>query len=241
MNARPLALLLLAILLPALPSLAAAEDGTQPGQTLDIPGVTAIRVIGEAASIHVTTGESDAPRATLGGRRTGWFANWYSSWFFNDCRTQSRMRIEDAVLTVEAGPSSWLEPSDCEVTLDVTTRKGVSVDIRQAASQVRLAGEFSTVSLETKAADFTLEGHAETVRLTSDALRSRLNFDRTEENETIAIAARALDTALGFTAGTRISYDVQAAAALVDSALPNTAGAKPSVAIKADYVRAVIR
>ncbi len=236
MKARLLALMLLTI-----PLFAMADEPAQPTQSLDVSSVIAIRIVGEASAISLTTSEGGPFVATLSGKRTGWFANWYSSWFYNDCHTSSRMGIEGTTLTVEARPSSWLEPSDCKVELKANVAKGVSVSIEQAASQVWLVGDFSALSLDNKAADFTLDGHAMSVRLNSDALRSHLAFERTEGNETIAIVAHSLDTSFGFTPGTQISYDVDANAAMVDSALPNTTGAKPSIAIKGEYVRAAIR
>ena len=232
---------LLVLMLLALPLYAMADEPTQPTQSLDVSSVTAIRIMGEASAIHMTTAKSGPLVATLGGKRTGWFANWYSSWFYNDCRMSSRMFIEGTTLTVEARPSSWLEPSDCRVELKANVAKGISVAIEQAASQVRLVGDFSALSLDTKAADFTLDGHAASVRLNGDALHSHLAFDRTEGNETIAIVAHSVDTSFGFARGTRISYEVDADAAMVDSALPNTIGARPSIAIKGEFVRAAIR
>ncbi|MBB4000668.1 hypothetical protein [Aureimonas pseudogalii] len=236
MNAR-----LLAAMLMTIPLLALADEPTQPTGGLDVSGVTAIRIVGEASSIDLTTIEGEPLVATLSGQRTGWFAHWYSSWFYYDCRTSSRMAIEGTTLTVEARPSSWLEPSDCRVELKANVKEGVSVAVEQAASQVRLAGEFSTLALDAKAADFTLEGHAASVRLKGDALRSHLTFARTDGNETIAIAGHSLDTSLRFVPGTQISYEVNATAAMVDSSLPNTVGAKPSIAIQGQYVRAAIR
>ncbi|KQT64362.1 MULTISPECIES: hypothetical protein [unclassified Aureimonas] len=232
---------LLAAMLVAIPLFAMADEPAQPTTSLDVSGVTAIRIVGEASSIDLTTIEGEPLIATLGGQRIGWFAHWYSNWFYNDCRTSSRMAIAGTLLTVEAGPSSWLEPSDCRVELKANMKGGVSVAVEQAASQARLTGEFSTISLVAKAADFTLGGHAASVRLRSDALRSHLTFARTEGNETIAIAAHSLNTSLAFPPGTRISYEASAATAMVDSSLPNTVGAKPSIVIEGQYVRAAIR
>ncbi|MBB4000848.1 hypothetical protein [Aureimonas pseudogalii] len=186
----------------ALPLFAMAGEPAPPTGNLDVSGVTAIRIVGEASSINLTTIESEPLTATFSGQCTGWFANWYSSWFYNDCRTASRMAIEGTTLTVEARPSSWLEPSDCRVELKANMKEGISVAVEQAASQVRLAGEFSTLVLNAKAAAFTMEGHAASVRLKSDALRSHLTFARTEKNETIVIAAHSLDTSLAFPPGT---------------------------------------
>ena len=238
MIARLAALVLVSIPLAAL----AADPQPQPqAQVLDLSAVTAVRITGEAGSVALTTIEGDAPQARLGARRVGWFATWMSSWFYGDCRSESRMAIEGATLTVEMRPGSWLEPSDCRVELTANLRRGAAVTVEQRASQVRLDGEFSAFSLDAKAADVTLDGHAASVSLSGEAMRSHLTFDRTEGNETIAMKARSLDTYLGFAPGTAISYGVKAGAALVDSALPDTPGSRPSIAITGDYVRATIR
>lgn len=233
--------LLTALILLA-PSLSAiADDTDQPTQRLDLSNVTAIRITGEASSISLTTTESEPYQATLGGTRSGWFAKWYSSWFYTDCRTSSRMHIENTTLYVEASPTSWLEPSDCKVEFKASVRKETSVTIEQAASKVDLTGDYSAISLDNKAADFTLNGYARSVDLRGDALRSHLRFERASKGEAIRIAGNSLDASLTFTSGTQIRYRVDALAAMVDSALPNTPQADTSVEIKGQYVRATIR
>ncbi|UDF29607.1 UNVERIFIED_ORG: hypothetical protein LHK14_19165 [Roseateles sp. XES5] len=224
----------------AAPFCAVAEEPVQPID-LNLSSVTAVTITGEASSIALTTTEDEPYQATLGGVRSGWFAKWYSSWFYTDCRTSSRMRIENTTLHVDAGSVSWLEPSDCKVEFKANVRKGTSISIEQAASQVSLAGDFSMVSLDNKAADVTLNGYAESIELRGDAIRSHLTYRQTRNSETIEITGRALDTYLGFVSGTQISYKVDAVAAMVDSSLPNTTDAKPSVTIKGQYVRATIR
>ncbi|SHO66633.1 hypothetical protein SAMN02745172_03292 [Pseudoxanthobacter soli DSM 19599] len=79
---------------------------------------------------------------------------------------------------------------------DVRPVQRLDVSDEQAASKVRLPGEFSTV---------------------------------------------ALDASLSFAAGTRVSYGIDAVAAMLDSSLPNTPGAKPSISITGAYARVAIR
>ena len=232
---------LIALILLAPSPSAIAEDAAQPTQRLDLSTVTEIRITGEASSISLTTTESEPYQATLGGTRSGWFAKWYSSWFYTDCRTSSRMHIENSTLYVEASPAGWLEPSDCKVEFKANVRKETSVAIAQAASQVDLAGDYSAVSLDNKAADFTLNGYAKSIDLRADAIRSHLGFDRARTGDAIRIAGRSLDASLAFASDTQVSYRVDAVAAMVDSSLPNTPGADTSVEIKGQYVRATIR
>lgn len=236
MMARLTALILLATLLSA-----KAANDPPPVQSLDLSSVTAIRITGEAGAIALTTVESEGLGARLSARRSGWFANWTSSWFYDDCRTASHMAIEGTTLTVDMRATSWLDPSECQVELTANLRKGIAVAIDQMASQVRLKGDFAALSLNAKAADLTFEGHAGSLDLRGEAMRSHLTFARTDGNETIAIHARSLDTRLAFAPGTKISYTVKATAALVDSALPDTPGAEPRIAITGDYVRTTIR
>lgn len=224
----------LAVLLLALATLPATADQ----QRLDLTGVAAISVTGDASSIKLTT--ADGPlEATLGARPSGWFTRW-SGWFTGGCGTAGEMRVDNGTLHVEIDAASWLESSDCVVELRANLPKASAVAIEQAAAEISLAGDFSTVALDSKAADFTLYGHADTQRLKGDALRSNVTFDEVRNTETIAFDAPMLDTRLSFVPGTAVSYTVAAAAALVDSALANTAGAKPSIDIKADFLRARI-
>lgn len=240
MNSRMIAFLLFCAASP--PALSALADEALPtGPALDLSAVTAIRITGAASAIDLTTREGEPFTATLGGKRAGWFAHWTSIWSDTDCRTESRMSLNDTTLFVDASTSSWLDTAACRVELKGNVPKEVSISIEQAASQVKLVGDFATIALDNKAADVTLEGHAGSVQLKAAALRSHLNFDRTEANETLVIAAVSQDSYLSFAADTAISYTVEAKAAMVDSALPNAVGARPSVVLRGDYVRATIR
>lgn len=216
----------------AMPAVAADPE------RLDLMGVTAVSITGDAGAIKLTTSDDAPYEATLGAQPAGWFARWYRSWFAGACSSAGHMRIDNGTLHVD--DSSWMDTSDCVAELNANLPKSSSVIIAQAAAQISLEGDFSTVSLDSKAADFTLRGHADALKLKGDALRSDVTFEEVRNNETITIAAPLLDTRLSFVPGTTVSYNVAAGAALVDSSLANTAGAKPAIDIKASYVRARI-
>ena len=211
------------------------------GKTLDLAGVNAVVISGEASSVRLTTSASAPYQATIGSRREGWFARWYSSWFANDCSLASDMKLEASTLRIVVAPSSWLDPSDCRVEINADIQPESSVSIDQAALKASMAGNFSTIAISSKAADVSLDGHASTVELKGDALKANLAFGSVRQDENIAITGKALDATLSFGKGAAISYSVTATASFVDSTLPSTAGAKPSVVIKGDFVRAIIR
>ncbi|WP_421915832.1 hypothetical protein [Mesorhizobium sp.] len=221
-------------------ALASPASGTA-AKTLDLAGVSAVVISGEASSVSLTTSASAPYRATIGSRRDGWFARWYSSWFANECSLASDMKLEGSTLRIDVAPSSWLDPSDCRVEINANIQPESSVSIDQAALQANMAGNFSTIAITSKAADVSLNGHASAVDLKGDALKANLAFGSIRQDESIAITGRALDATLSFGQGVAISYSVAASASSVDSSLPDTPGAKPSVIIKGDFVRATIR
>ena len=231
---------ILALLSFASAALALPASG-DAGKTLDLAGVSAVIISGEASSVRLSTSASGPYQATIGGRREGWFARWYSSWFANDCSLASDMKLEASTLRIDVAPSSWLDPSDCRVEINANIQPESSVSIDQAALQASMAGSFSTIAISSKAADVSLDGHASTVDLKGEALRANLAFDSVRKDENIAITGKALDATLSFGKGAAISYSVTATASFVDSTLASTAGAKPSVVIKGDFVRATIR
>lgn len=220
--------------------LASPERG-DAGKTLDLAGVSAVVISGEASSVRLTTSASAPYQATIGSRREGWFARWYSSWFANDCSLANDMKLEASTLRIDVAPSSWLDPSDCRVEISANIQPESSVSIDQAALQASMVGSFSTIAINSKAADVSLDGHASTVELKGDALRANLAFGSVRQDENIAITGKALDATLSFGQGVAVSYSVAATASFVDSTITNTAGAKPSVVIKGDFVRAIIR
>ena len=211
------------------------------GKTLDLAGVNAVVISGEASSVRLTTSASAPYQATIGSRREGWFSRWYSSWFANDCSLARDKKLEASTLSTDVAPSSWIAPSDCRVEINANIQPESSVSIDQAALQASMAGSFSTIAINSKAADVSLDGHASTVELKGDALRANLAFGSVRQDENIAITGKALDARLSFGQGVAVSYSVAATASFVDSTITNTAGAKPSVVIKGDFVRAIIR
>ena len=229
------------VLLPFAGVALASPATGDAAKTLDLAGVTAIVITGEASSVKLTTSGAKPYQATIDGRREGWFAGWYSSWFANDCRTASDMKREDSTLRIDVAPSSWLDPSDCRVEINANIQPESSVSIDQAALQANMTGNFSTIAITGKAADVSLDGHASSIDLQGEALRVNLAYGSIRQDETIAIAGKALDATLTFGPQVPISYSVTASASFVDSSLANTAGAKPSVVIKGDFVRATIR
>ena len=231
---------ILALLSFASAALALPASG-DAGKTLDLAGVSAVIISGEASSVRLSTSASAPYQATIGSRREGWFARWYSSWFANDCSLASDMKLEASTLRIDVAPSSWLDPSDCRVEINANIQPESSVSIDQAALQASMAGSFSTIAISSKAADVSLDGHASTVELKGDALRANLAFGSVRQDENIAITGKALDATLSFGKGAAISYSVTATASFVDSTLSNTVGARPSVVIKGDFVRATIR
>lgn len=231
---------ILALLSFASAALASPASG-DAGKTLDLAGVSAVVISGEASSVRLTTSASAPYQATIGSRREGWFARWYSSWFANDCSLANDMKLEASTLRIDVAPSSWLDPSDCRVEISANIQPESSVSIDQAALQASMVGSFSTIAINSKAADVSLDGHASTVELKGDALRANLAFGSVRQDENIAITGKALDATLSFGQGVAVSYSVAATASFVDSTITNTAGAKPSVVIKGDFVRAIIR
>ena len=151
------------------------------------------------------------------------------------------MKREASTLRIDVAPSSWLDPSDCKVEINANIAPESSVSIEQAALLASMTGNFSSIAITGKAADVSLDGHASSIDLRGEALRVNLAYGSIRQDETIAIAGKALDATLSFGRQVPISYSVIASASFVDSSLANTAGAKPSVVIKGDFVRATIR
>lgn len=208
---------------------------------IDIAGVTAIVARGEASTIELTSNEALPYRASARSHRSGWFAPFYSSWFYSDCVTDSRMRVEGSTLYIDVAAPSWPELEDCKVELHANLKKGATVSIEQPAFQARLDGEFSAVVLKGKAADVSIEGHVGQARLDVDALRARLIYEKTQQSETVEISGKALDIHLGFDTASFIDYQVAATASWVDSSRTAIPGAKPQVRISGEMVRATIR
>lgn len=220
----------------AVASAAAAAPGAAP---LDLSRVTAVRITGGASRITLETAPGGPYAASVGDRHRSWLSFWYSGWFFDGCRNTGSLRLAGTTLVVEVPPQPWLSLADCRVAVRARLPEGIAVAIAQDASDARLSGRFSAVTLDNGAADIALRGTAGEVRLGATAMRARLDFGGPVGR--VAIAAQSLDAELSFVPGTEVSYEVRALAALVDSALPDTPGAATAIAISGDYVLARIR
>ncbi|MER8914602.1 hypothetical protein NKI32_12285 [Mesorhizobium sp. M0761] len=176
------------VLLPFAAVALAPPVAGDAAKTLDLAGVTAIIITGEASSVKLTTSGAEPYQATIGSRREGWFASWYSSWFANDCRTASDMKREASTLRINVAPSSWLDPSDCRVEINANIAPESSVSIEQAALLASMTGNFSSIAITGKAADVSLEGHASRIDLKGEALRANLAYGSVRKDETVAIA-----------------------------------------------------
>lgn len=151
------------------------------------------------------------------------------------------MRVENGTLFIDVAPSSWTNLSDCTVEINANIPSGNSILIDQTALMVKLDGDFSSITIASKAGDVTLEGHASSVSVKGEAIKARFVFDRVEKTENIDFDARALDVYLGIGQDVPISYSIAATASLTDSSLANTPNSKPTINIKGDYVRVTIR
>ncbi|MGF6172462.1 hypothetical protein [Ensifer sp. 4252] len=232
----PPAMVLAPILLVAL-----ASNAETSARDIDITSVTAIVATGDASAIELTSNDALPYNASVESRRSGWFAAFYSSWFYSDCLTETRMRVEGSTLYVDVAAPSWPELKECKTELRANLKKGASISVQQPAFQATLQGEFSSVALKGKAADVSIEGHVGQVRLDVDALRVRLIYEKTRQSETVEISGKALDIHLGFDAASFIDYRVTATASWIDSSRTAIPGAKPQVRIEGEMVRATIR
>jgi hypothetical protein len=208
---------------------------------LDTTDVTAVVVTGAASSVTLSTEEGRPLQATLDNRRSGWFSHWYSTWFYNDCPAIGSMRVVDATLYVDAPSAGILDRSDCTLELHANLRRETNVSVNQAATEVRLTGDYAAVTVVGQAMDVTLAGHATTITVDGEAVRTHVTFQTLRQNETLDISGTALDAYLDFGRKAQISYTVTAKGSWVDSSLANTPDAKPKVSIKGDFVRATIR
>lgn len=125
--------------------------------------------------------------------------------------------------------------------MQINLPRNSDVTIDQPAFKADFQGQFATVSMNTRAADITLQGTARSVKIRGDAFRTQLRFEDDSKPERIDIAGRALDTSISFPNGTKISYQILSKASLLDTKLPNTTGAKPEILISGDYARTEIK
>lgn len=226
--------LILAVLLAG-GVLARADD-----RRLDLSGIERVEISGDAALVRLTARPGEVAQARLTERRTGWFARWYSSWFFNDCRTASRLWVEGTVLHVEAHSPSLLEASDCAVEFIASLPPEVSVAITLAAVDAELDGRFAALDTQTRAGHLTLTGAVERIDLRGAALRARLDLSEPAPR-LVNLAVGSLDAALTLPAQASVGWQVEAKAALVDTARANDRDGATQLRVAADFLRLAIR
>lgn len=210
---------------------------------LDISAVTSVIVTGSASAVHLTTSSGGPYKAFMKSRRKGWFAFWYSSWSSDSCDMAGAMKITGTTLTIDTDFSSWswFDEPDCRVDVSANLHEGSAVSIDQKATLTKLAGDFSSLRVESHAGDISLEGHARDVEIHGNAIQARLAFDTVHQDETITLDGNALNADISFPAGTPINYSVRGTAAFVDSILANTQGVKPAISISGNFIHARIR
>jgi hypothetical protein len=221
--------------LPVGAALARADD-----TRLDLSRVERVEISGDAATVTLTARPGGALQARLEERRSGWFTRWYSSWFYNDCRTSSRMWVEGAVLRVEARTPSMFEASDCVVELTANLPPDVSVRIDLAAVQARLDGRFLALDTEVRAGDVGVAGSVERVDLRGAALRAQLDLSEAAPRA-VNLAVGSLDAQITLPARATVGWQVDAKAALVDTARANDRDGQTQIRVRADFLRLSIR
>lgn len=207
---------------------------------LDLSGIERVEITGDAAVVRLTARPGETPQARLVERRAGWFAHWYSSWFYNDCRTASRMWVEGAVLHVEAHTPSILESSDCVVELTASLPPEVSVRIDLAAVEAQLDGRFAALDTQTRAGDLGVTGAVERIDLRGTALRARLDLSGAAPRG-VNLAVGSLDAEITLPMHASVGWRVDAKAALVDTARPNDRDGATQILVSADFLRLAIR
>jgi hypothetical protein len=208
---------------------------------LDISGITAVAIGGEASSVMITTAPDAPYRGTVRRHRSGWLWEWSSGWAFDDCSGSSHMWIEGTLLRIDVGISRWFGRSDCSYDINLNIKKQTAVAIDQQALQASLSGDFSTLTIAAKAGDIGISGRADTIALRGDALRVNLVLKPMIDNEVVAIDARMLEADLDFSAAPQLAYSITAKASLISSARKSVPGAKPTLTIAGDLVHATIR
>lgn len=230
--------MLLSISLSAILTLGACSKETSASEkSIATDYIKNITISGDASLIRLTTQDDQSMQAVISAKPSGWL----SGWFYNDCKSKGEMIVSGQTLLIKAKNSSWYDLSECSTYLQINLPRNASVTIDQPAFKADFQGQFSTLNIETRAADIALFGSAQTVKIRGDAFRTRLQFDDTARPQLIDIAGRALDTSLHFPKGTAVSYRVHAKASMLDSKLPNTPDAKPEILISGDYTHTEIR
>ncbi|MBP0581768.1 hypothetical protein J8I29_20740 [Labrys sp. LIt4] len=229
-------LLIIAALVIAASWMAPGGARSSLGQ-LDAGSVTSVTITGPAGLIRLSAGRDGPYRAELRSRPEGWFAFWRSSWASSGCENAGSIRLDGTQLRVDTGSRTWFGNSDCRLELTATLPENVAVSIEQDATSSHLSGSFASLDVKSRAGDIALDGHARHVSIEGNAIRARLSYTRIEQDEDIDLGGNAIDAELTFAGAEAVNYAVSGHASLVDSTLPNRPGAKPSIAIKGDFLR----
>ncbi len=230
--------MLLSILFSAILTFSGCSNETSPSEkTVATDGIKSVTISGDASLIRLETKDDQKQQAVMTAKPSGWL----SGWFYNECKASGDMVVTGQTLLIKARNSDWYGLSECSTYLQINLPRNAHVTIDQPAFKADLQGQYSSLDIDTRAADIALSGSAQTVKIRGDAFRTRLQFDDTAQTEKIEIAGRALDTSLQFPKGTAVSYRIHAKASMLDSKLPNTPDAKPEILISGDAVRTEIR
>lgn len=213
------------------------SNGAAADRVVDTTGVNSVEISGDASTTRLSSNETQALSASMTAKPSGWL----SGWFYNDCKPTGDMIVAGNKLIIKTLNSNWTDIGDCVTDLQINLPRNSDVTIDQPAFKADFQGQFATVSMNTRAADITLQGTARSVKIRGDAFRTQLRFEDDSKPERIDIAGRALDTSISFPNGTKISYQILSKASLLDTKLPNTTGAKPEILISGDYARTEIK
>lgn len=210
-------------------------------QRLDLMNVRSISISGDSSAIRIRASDDVVHEARMDGVRHGWFSDWSSGWFGSACPATGTMRVDGDTLYIHAEDATLFGFTNCSARIQVAVGKDVAVIIDQPAAQIRLNGDYSTVTLKVHAADLSFDGHANTMTLASNAMRSNLTFTRVERNEAVTIDCESLDAFVNFGGSSPLDYQVEAKASLIDATQPSVPGAMPRIRITSKFVRATIR
>ncbi len=230
--------MLLSISLSAILTLSGCSNETSASEkSVTTEGIKSVTISGDASLIRLTTQDDQTMQAVMSAKPSGWL----SGWFYNECKASGDLVVTGQTLLIKARNNDWYNLSECSTYLQINLPRNASVTIDQPAFKADFQGQFSTLNIETRAADIALSGSAQTVKIRGDAFRTKLRYDDTAQAQLIDIAGRALDTSLHFPKGTAVSYRIHAKASMLDSKLPNTPEARFEILISGDYTHTEIR
>lgn len=217
------------------------RPNTAAASSINLNGITALRVTGSASALHLTTASQQPLTANMSTKRSGWRGFWQSAWGNGLYLGKGKMYIDGNTLVIETPDRYNFMWSDCETTVTANLPTSTAVTIDQRASDMDLTGDYSSIHANVQAGRFTLDGHTDQLEINGAALQASAIYRTIRNTESIVITGKMLDASLHFMVPTPISYITEGTAAFVDSALPNTPNAKPSITLKGDMLRATIR